>query len=76
MVGGVYDADIKPWEGKGLSSPPNVMTVSDSLLPGGIITSYSTTFENLDGAGHGVKLEPTSMIVRSCDLVLTPNVLS
>lgn len=30
---------------------------------GGIITSYCSEFENLDGTGHGVKLEPTSMIV-------------
>lgn len=30
---------------------------------GGIITSYCTDFENLDGAGHGVKLEPMCMVV-------------
>ncbi|KAK5990275.1 Long-chain-alcohol oxidase FAO3-like protein [Cladobotryum mycophilum] len=29
---------------------------------GGIITSYSSEFENLDGKGHGVKLEPVAMI--------------
>ncbi|PNY27877.1 Long-chain-alcohol oxidase FAO2 [Tolypocladium capitatum] len=29
---------------------------------GGIITSYSGEFENLDGKGHGVKLEPTCMV--------------
>ncbi|KAK6950359.1 hypothetical protein Daesc_008685 [Daldinia eschscholtzii] len=29
---------------------------------GGILTSVCTSFENLDGKGHGVKLEPTSMI--------------
>ncbi|OLN81826.1 Long-chain-alcohol oxidase FAO2-like protein 2 [Colletotrichum chlorophyti] len=29
---------------------------------GGIITSYCSTFEDLDKAGHGVKLEPTCMI--------------
>jgi hypothetical protein len=31
---------------------------------GGIITSYNSEFENLDGKGHGVKLEPTCMVVR------------
>jgi choline dehydrogenase-like flavoprotein len=29
---------------------------------GGILTSVVTTFENLDGQGHGVKLEATSML--------------
>ncbi|KAI0179950.1 long-chain fatty alcohol dehydrogenase [Hypoxylon sp. FL1284] len=29
---------------------------------GGILTSVCDSFENLDGKGHGVKLEPTSMI--------------
>ncbi|KAI3337091.1 GMC oxidoreductase [Xylariaceae sp. AK1471] len=29
---------------------------------GGIITSVCTTFENLDGKGHGVKLEPSNAI--------------
>ncbi|KAI1102629.1 long-chain fatty alcohol dehydrogenase [Jackrogersella minutella] len=29
---------------------------------GGILTSVCTSFENLDGKGHGVKLEPSSMI--------------
>ncbi|GKT53678.1 long chain fatty alcohol oxidase [Colletotrichum tofieldiae] len=29
---------------------------------GGIITSYCSSFEDLDKAGHGVKLEPTCMI--------------
>ncbi|XXH05031.1 hypothetical protein Hte_011455 [Hypoxylon texense] len=29
---------------------------------GGILTSVCTTFENLDGKGHGVKLEPSSMV--------------
>lgn len=31
---------------------------------GGIITSYINEFENLDGQGHGVKLEPTCNVVR------------
>lgn len=30
---------------------------------GGIITSYVNEFENLDGHGHGVKLEPTCNVV-------------
>ncbi|KAM0252525.1 hypothetical protein ACHAQJ_007700 [Trichoderma viride] len=29
---------------------------------GGIITSFSKEFENLDGKGHGVKLEPVCMV--------------
>jgi choline dehydrogenase-like flavoprotein len=29
---------------------------------GGILTSYCTAFEDLDGKGHGVKLEPTMML--------------
>lgn len=32
---------------------------------GGIITGYSPEFENLDCKGHGVKLEPTCMVVSS-----------
>ncbi|CAI4219504.1 unnamed protein product [Parascedosporium putredinis] len=35
---------------------------------GGIITSYCSEFENLDNAGHGVKLEPTCMVVSSPSL--------
>lgn len=30
---------------------------------GGIITSWSGEFENLDGKGHGAKLEPLCMLV-------------
>lgn len=30
---------------------------------GGIITSYCSEFQDLDGKGHGVKLEPTAMVV-------------
>ncbi|KAI1375020.1 long-chain fatty alcohol dehydrogenase [Hypoxylon crocopeplum] len=29
---------------------------------GGILTSVCSSFENLDGKGHGVKLEPTNMV--------------
>lgn len=30
---------------------------------GSIITSYNSEFDNQDGHGHGVKLEPTCMVV-------------
>ncbi len=33
-------------------------------MSGGIITSYSSSLENLDKNGHGVKLEGTCMLVR------------
>ncbi|ODA82844.1 hypothetical protein RJ55_01353 [Drechmeria coniospora] len=46
--------------------PCNLVTAAfgDDVRPweGGIITSYSSEFENLDGKGHGVKLEPTCMV--------------
>lgn len=32
---------------------------------GAIISSYNSEFENLDGKGHGVKLETTNMTVRN-----------
>ena len=35
---------------------------SNTLL-GGIITSYCSSFENIDGHGHGTKLEATCMVV-------------
>ncbi|PNH66212.1 hypothetical protein VD0002_g3083 [Verticillium dahliae] len=59
MVGAYWKEEVTPWEGK------HNQTFGPSLLanqPGGIITSYSTAFENLDGAGHGVKLEPTCAV--------------
>ncbi|KAF4991407.1 hypothetical protein FDECE_14049 [Fusarium decemcellulare] len=36
----------------------------EEVLPweGGIITSYSPEFDNLDGSGYGAKLEPTCMV--------------
>ena len=47
--------------------PVNLVTgVYDEDLQsweGGIITSYIDEFENLDGKGHGVKLEPTCNLV-------------
>ncbi|KAH8898821.1 long chain fatty alcohol oxidase-like protein [Thozetella sp. PMI_491] len=43
IIAGVFDHDVKPWEGS-------------------CLTSVCTTFENLDGEGHGVKLEPLSMM--------------
>ncbi|KAK1595320.1 GMC oxidoreductase [Colletotrichum navitas] len=49
MVGGFWKEDCKPWEGR-------------YPISSGIITSYCSSFEDLDKAGHGVKLEPTCMI--------------
>ncbi|KAK7402434.1 hypothetical protein QQX98_011823 [Neonectria punicea] len=43
MVGAIYDAETRPWEGP-------------------ILSSVCSEFENLDGHGHGVKLETLSMI--------------
>lgn len=40
---------------------------------GGIITSYVNEFENLDGHGHGVKLEPTCNVV-SLALFKSPSI--
>lgn len=34
--------------------------------PGAIITSYCSQFEDLDGCGHGVKLETTNMTPYTC----------
>ncbi|KAH6896981.1 hypothetical protein B0T10DRAFT_556827 [Thelonectria olida] len=46
--------------------PCNLVTAvyKEETLPweGGIITSYCPEFENLDGTGHGVKLETTCMV--------------
>lgn len=48
--------------------PANLMAavVKDDERPweGGIITSVSCEFENLDNKGHGVKLEPLCLVVR------------
>lgn len=38
-------------------------TYTDASAAGGIITSVCTSFENLDGRGHGTKIETTSMMV-------------
>ncbi|KAL2263197.1 hypothetical protein VTK26DRAFT_7771 [Humicola hyalothermophila] len=43
FVTGVFDEDVRPWEG-------------------GCLTSVVSEFENLDGKGHGVKLEAMSMM--------------
>lgn len=37
-----------------------------NLHPGAIITSYCSQFEDLDGQGHGVKLETTNMTPYTC----------
>jgi choline dehydrogenase-like flavoprotein len=43
IVGGIFDEEIRPWEG-------------------GILTSVVSNFENLDGRGHGTKLECCTML--------------
>lgn len=61
------EGSIRRISGRGkVSTPfPDVFTqiVSTDNLSGGIITSYSSSFENLDGHGHGTKLEATCMVV-------------
>ncbi|KAK4132699.1 hypothetical protein BT67DRAFT_443600 [Trichocladium antarcticum] len=47
FVSGVFDDDVRPWEG-------------------GSLTSVVSDFENLDGKGHGVKLEAMSMMPCFC----------
>ncbi|KAL2024863.1 hypothetical protein VTK56DRAFT_3562 [Thermocarpiscus australiensis] len=47
FVSGIFDQDVRPWEG-------------------GILTSVVSNFENLDGNGHGVKLEAISMMPSTC----------
>lgn len=37
---------------------------------GGIMTSVVNTFENEDNKGHGVKLEPTCMVVSQLFIVV------
>lgn len=74
FLGAYYEDDVKPWEGKsclqlGLTLTTCHITNRNNYdNPGGIITSVCTAFENLDGQGHGVKLEGTCMLV--CVLVL------
>ena len=46
VLGGVYDEEIRPWDGA-------------------ILTSVVGEYENLDGKGHGAKLEATNMIPSS-----------
>lgn len=43
---------------------------------GTIISSYCTEFEDLDGKGHGVKLETTNMTVRCCCVPNHPQIIS
>jgi choline dehydrogenase-like flavoprotein len=42
-IGGIYDEDVRPWEG-------------------GILTAVVSALENLDGKGHGSKLEACTML--------------
>lgn len=43
---------------------------------GGIITSYCSEFENLDNAGHGVKIETVCMVVCPYLFVSDPGALT
>ncbi|KAH6985373.1 long chain fatty alcohol oxidase [Ilyonectria destructans] len=52
MVIGIWKEDMNPWEAK-------LLTIQHL---GGIITALNHSFEDLDGHGHGVKLEPTCMV--------------
>lgn len=64
MASGFYPEDARPWEG----THERILRArhrTNSHL-GAIITSYCSEFENLDGHGHGVKLETTNMTPYTC----------
>jgi len=63
MVAGVFKYETRPWEGKMRHSVKESRLGGADAGAGGIITSYCSEFENLDGTGYGVKLEPTCMVV-------------
>ena len=63
MLMAYYDEKTKPWEGMSRVNHVRISTWVLTTTPGGIITSFCNSFESQDGAGHGVKLEPTNMIV-------------
>lgn len=63
-MSGFFPGDTKPWQGK-LSPAGACKDQNTELCAGTIITSYCSEFENLDGRGHGVKLETTNMTVRT-----------
>lgn len=72
MVGGFFREDTRPWEGMfkrrcvlnhGHPSARSLICFADETS-GTIISSYCSEFEDLDGKGHGVKLETTNMTVR------------
>lgn len=64
-MSGIFDEDVQPWEG----TPALFLLLPQKLATnnplGGSLTSVVSDFENLDGKGHGVKLEAMSMMVRS-----------
>ena len=57
--------------------PCNLLTAAfaEDTRPweGSIITSYNSEFDNQDGKGHGVKLEPTCMVVSIGDAPTSPS---
>jgi hypothetical protein len=57
-MAGVFKEDVKPWEGKS-KFPHNELFLTRL---GGILTTVCTSFENLDGHGHGAKIETTVML--------------
>lgn len=60
MVAAVFKEDVRPWEGTW--SWPDINSSIANKFPGGILTSVCSTFENLDGHGHGAKIETTVML--------------
>lgn len=74
MAVGFFGEDTRPWEGmfeQSLVLSHGHTCDSDNKL-GTIISSYCSEFENLDGNGHGVKLETTNMTVRRYNLIKCP----
>lgn len=79
MVGGFFPEDTRPWEGmfEALRRRCCLENADHGVL-GAIITSYCSEFEDLDGHGHGVKLETMNMTVSNSRLgsrSFCPNVL-
>ncbi|KAG9232743.1 putative long-chain-alcohol oxidase FAO2 [Amylocarpus encephaloides] len=64
----LMNSGLKNWQiGRNLYLHPASMVAAvykDDVKPweGGILTSVCSSFENLDGQGHGAKLEPTVML--------------
>ena len=65
FVFGVWPQEVRPWEGSWrpkIICPPLLKVASDLSATGGIVTSLCDEFQNLDGNGHGVKLECIVML--------------